>query len=68
LRDDMVVVGRAMPVLEADDEVARAQTGGGVANSPFGSMLRALDDLSGAKCTFAPVLRGPMRRGESSSP
>ena len=25
LRDDMVVVGRAMPVLEADDEVGKAQ-------------------------------------------
>jgi len=46
LRDDMIVIGRAMPVLEADD------TGGegpGRANSmmnqPFGLMLRALDDL-----------------------
>lgn len=46
LRDDMVVIGRAMPVLEADD------TGGegpGRANStlnqPFGLMLDALDDL-----------------------
>ena len=46
LRDDLVVCGRAMPVLEADD------TGGegpGRANDtlsrPFGLMLRALDDL-----------------------
>lgn len=46
LRDDMVVVGRAMPVLEADD------TGGEgpgrateILNQPFGLMLRALDDL-----------------------
>jgi regulator of RNase E activity RraA len=40
LRDDMVVVGRAMPVLQADiaDDVAdRAED--------FGLMLRALDDL-----------------------
>lgn len=46
LRDDMVVAGRAMPVLEADD------TGGEgpkrkseVLNQPFGIMLDALDDL-----------------------
>lgn len=46
LRDDMVVVGRAMPVLEMDD------TGGegpgrnsAVLNRPFGLMLAALDDL-----------------------
>ena len=46
LQDDMVVVGRAMPVLEADD------TGGegpgrtnDLLNQPFGLMLRALDDL-----------------------
>lgn len=46
LRDDMIVVGRAMPVLEADD------TGGegpgrinDMFNRPFGLMLRALDDL-----------------------
>ena len=46
LRDDMIVIGRAMPVLEADD------TGGegpgrinDTFNRPFGLMLRALDDL-----------------------
>ena len=46
LRDDMVVIGRAMPVLEADD------TGGegpgrtaDALNRPFGLMLRALDSL-----------------------
>jgi 4-hydroxy-4-methyl-2-oxoglutarate aldolase len=37
LRDDMIVVGRAMPVLEED--IA------GQARKPFGSMLEALDDL-----------------------
>lgn len=46
LRSDMVVIGRAMPVLEAD--LAPEVTGGG-ANSPmdapFGLMLAALDDL-----------------------
>lgn len=46
LREDMVLIGRAMPVLEADD------TGGegpgranDMLNQPFGLMLRALDDL-----------------------
>jgi regulator of RNase E activity RraA len=39
LRDDMVLVGRVMPVLEADDDDAKAR------ESPFGLMLRALDDL-----------------------
>lgn len=46
LRDDMVVVGRAMPVLEADDAGGegpdrRADS----LNRPFGLMLQALDDL-----------------------
>lgn len=47
LREDLVVCGRAMPVLEADDS-----GGEGVPprqnealNRPFGLMLRALDDL-----------------------
>ncbi len=44
LRPDMVVAGRAMPVLEAD---YLEQPGGaaGVASKPFGLMLEALDDL-----------------------
>ena len=46
LRDDMVVIGRAMPVLEMDDEggegPGRQST---VVNRPFGLMLPALDDL-----------------------
>ncbi len=37
LRDDMVVVGRAMPVLHADIEKE--------GETPFGKMLLALDDL-----------------------
>lgn len=37
LRDDMVVVGRAMPVLHADIEKE--------GKDPFGRMLHALDDL-----------------------
>lgn len=46
LRDNMVVAGRAMPVLEADDDGGE---GPGrvneLFNQPFGLMLRALDDL-----------------------
>lgn len=46
LRDDMVLVGRAMPVLEADDHGGEGP--GRVSdllNGPFGLMLQALDDL-----------------------
>jgi 4-hydroxy-4-methyl-2-oxoglutarate aldolase len=45
LRPDMKLVGRAMPVLEADifDETARSP--GAVGSKPFGLMLEALDDL-----------------------
>lgn len=46
LRDDMVVIGRAMTVLEADvfDETAVGGANPALAQ-PFGLMLRALDDL-----------------------
>ncbi len=62
LREDMVVIGRAMPVLEADDDGGE---GPGrvneLLNRPFGLMLRALDDLrqdevyvcSGSSPTYA---------------
>ena len=62
LRNDMVVIGRAMPVLEADDDGGE---GPGrvneLLNRPFGLMLRALDDLqvnevyvcSGSSPTYA---------------
>jgi regulator of RNase E activity RraA len=47
LRDDMVVVGRAMPVLEMDDEGGEGpDRKSGVLNRPFGLMLSALDDLN----------------------
>ena len=39
LHDDMVILGRAMPVLEADLHGCQAAT------KPFGLMLEALDDL-----------------------
>lgn len=46
LRSDMVVIGRAMPVLEADvfDESAGAATDAAM-QRPFGLMFDALDDL-----------------------
>jgi hypothetical protein len=46
LRDDMVVTGRAMTVLEADvfaDSHGASATGS--ISEPFGLMFRALDDL-----------------------
>lgn len=46
VRDDMILLGRAMPVLEAD--VFSDESGAGENNAldrPFGLMFRALDDL-----------------------
>ena len=46
LREDMVVCGRAMPVLEADDDGGEGPDRvNPMLNQPFGLMLRALDDL-----------------------
>lgn len=46
LRDDMVVVGRAMPVLEVDDVGGEGPgRANEMMNQPFGLMLAALDDL-----------------------
>ncbi len=46
LRTDMVVVGRAMPVLEADVFAeASENSANGVMRQPFGLMFQALDDL-----------------------
>ena len=46
LRDDMIVAGRAMPVLEADDDGGEGPgRANEMLNQPFGLMLRALDDL-----------------------
>jgi 4-hydroxy-4-methyl-2-oxoglutarate aldolase len=46
LRDDMVVAGRAMPVLEADVFIdVSAGRGDAVMQQPFGLMFHALDDL-----------------------
>jgi 4-hydroxy-4-methyl-2-oxoglutarate aldolase len=47
LRADMKIVGRAMPVLEADFfEQTSDEARGPVARRPFGLMLEALDDLA----------------------
>lgn len=43
LRDDMTLVGRAMPVLEED--LSGEDAAGGERDAPFGLMLDALDDL-----------------------
>lgn len=45
LRDDMVLVGRAMPVLEADADQWQGDCGNPLRDKPFGLMLEALDDL-----------------------
>lgn len=46
LRSDMVVVGRAMPVLEADYPIFNGEDGQTeLSNKPFGLMMEALDDL-----------------------
>jgi regulator of RNase E activity RraA len=47
LRQDMVVIGRAMPVLEADDDGGEGPgRRNPLLNGPFGLMLAALDDLA----------------------
>ena len=45
LRDDMVLAGRAMPVLEADIFDDRTEAPGPLSGKPFGLMLEALDCL-----------------------
>lgn len=46
LRDDMVLIGRAMTVLEADFfSEGEESSPGPLSNKPFGLMLEALDDL-----------------------
>jgi len=54
LRDDMVVAGRAMPLLEADwfsdiDEQGHSE----VTKKPFGLMMQALDDLKAGEVYMA---------------
>src|SRR5919107_283456 len=57
LRDDMVVIGRAMTVLEADVFAeSHDPSGSGVMSEPFGLMFQALDNLKAGEvyiCTGA---------------
>ena len=62
LREEMIVIGRAMTVLEADDEGGEGPgRSNSMLNQPFGLMLQALDELkpgevyicSGASPTYA---------------
>jgi regulator of RNase E activity RraA len=61
LRADMVTIGRAMPVLEADVFEAASTSNNPILSKPFGLMLEALDDLqaneiyicTGASPTYA---------------
>ena len=55
LRQDMVVVGRAMTVLEADVSKNDASSESETTSTPFGLMLEALDDL---KCGEVYVCSG----------
>ncbi|MEP6556886.1 MAG: RraA family protein [Burkholderiales bacterium] len=45
LQAGMRVIGRAMPVLEADVTVSAVRSAGPLVGKPFGLMLEALDDL-----------------------
>jgi regulator of RNase E activity RraA len=45
LRNDMIIVGKAMPVLEADVIESADQGSNPILQKPFGLMLEALDDL-----------------------
>lgn len=45
LRNDMIIVGKAMPVLEADVTESADQGNNPILQKPFGLMLEALDDL-----------------------
>lgn len=54
LRDDMVLAGRAMTVLEADFFAERDDNAHGpLSNKPFGLMLEALDDLKSGEVYVA---------------
>jgi hypothetical protein len=66
LRQDMMVIGRAMPVL-AVDVVAEKIAGSAnqLMEKPFGLMLEALDDLHPGEVYVNRALRGGTRCGEN---
>ncbi|MBS1155533.1 MAG: Demethylmenaquinone methyltransferase [Proteobacteria bacterium] len=45
IQNNMVIIGRAMPVLEADYFAEKVEGNSPVSNRPFGLMFEALDDL-----------------------
>lgn len=53
LREDMVLIGRAMTVLEADCFAEKCQGRGPLSNKPFGLMFQALDDLKAGEVYVA---------------
>lgn len=53
LREDMVLIGRAMTVLEADCFAERMGGPGLLSNKPFGLMFEALDDLKSGEVYVA---------------
>ncbi len=52
LREDMIVLGRAMTVLEQDFEDPEAAASAARSGNPFGLMLDALDDLKAGEIYF----------------
>lgn len=53
LEKGMVLVGRAMPVLEADVFATQSPSMGPLANKPFGLLFEALDDLRAGEIYIA---------------
>ncbi len=58
LAPDMVVAGRAMPVLEADYFSDTVEGPGPLGRKPFGLMLEALDSLKPHEVYIAPAVSG----------
>ncbi len=59
LRNDMIIVGRSMPVLEADVFTeAHDAASNNVMSRPFGLMLQALDDLRPDEGRFRAISHG----------
>jgi 4-hydroxy-4-methyl-2-oxoglutarate aldolase len=58
LAPDMVLVGRAMPVVEADYSAGPASGHGPLGAKPFGLMFEALDDLKPGEIYVAQGTRG----------
>ncbi|CAK8737394.1 hypothetical protein SODG_001117 [Sodalis praecaptivus] len=59
----MVILGRAMPVLEADYFQQSGPGNASLSEKPFGLMFHALDDLQKMKCTSVREARFAMHSG-----